>query len=113
MEEARTVLARLERIETLDRAHVEPSVLLDELRALVDEAEAWARRERDPRALAAAHVLAERERASPALASGRSPASSRSTTSTANLPDAGYCGCALRGPGSPLSSVLQPHPIRR
>jgi len=66
MEEARTVLARLERIETLDRAHAEPSVLLDELRALVDEAEAWARRERDPRALAAAHVLAERERASPA-----------------------------------------------
>ena len=59
MEEARSVLARLERIETLDRAHADPAVLLDELRELVHEVEAWARRERDPDALAAAQRLAE------------------------------------------------------
>ena len=54
------MLERLARIESLDRARAEPEVLLDELRELVREAEAWARRERDPRALAAAHALAER-----------------------------------------------------
>jgi hypothetical protein len=59
MEEARAVLARLERIETLDRAKAEPSVLLDELRELVREVEIWAKRERDPRAEAAAQLLAE------------------------------------------------------
>jgi hypothetical protein len=59
MEEARVVLARLERIETLDRAQAEPSVLLDELRELVREVEIWAKRERDPRAEAAAQLLAE------------------------------------------------------
>jgi hypothetical protein len=45
MEEARAVLRRLDRIERLDRARVPADVLLGELRALVDEAEAWARRE--------------------------------------------------------------------
>jgi len=60
MEEARAVLERLERIESLDRARAEPELLLDELRALVREAEAWARRERDPGAFAAAEALAER-----------------------------------------------------
>ena len=45
MEEARAVLRRLDRIEQLDRAGVPANVLLAELRALVDEAEAWARRE--------------------------------------------------------------------
>ena len=59
MEEARAVLARLERIETLDRANAEPGVLLDELRKLVREVEIWAKRERDPRAEAAAQLLAE------------------------------------------------------
>ena len=59
MEEARAVLARLERIETLDRARAEPGVLLDELRELVREVEIWAKRERDPRADAAAQLLAE------------------------------------------------------
>jgi hypothetical protein len=59
MEEARAVLARLERIESLDRAHAEPVVLLDELRELVREVEIWAKRERDPRAEAAAQLLAE------------------------------------------------------
>jgi hypothetical protein len=60
VEEARAVLARLERIETLDRSHAEPGVLLDELRELVREVEIWAKRERDPRAEAAAQLLAER-----------------------------------------------------
>ena len=59
MEEARAVLARLERIEALDRARAEPGVVLDELRELVREVEIWARRERDPRAEAAAQLLAE------------------------------------------------------
>jgi hypothetical protein len=60
MEEARAVLDRLERIESLDRVRAEPELLLDELRALVREAEAWARRERDPGAVAAAEALADR-----------------------------------------------------
>jgi len=59
MEEARSVLARLERIEELDRAQAESGVLLGELRELVREVEIWARRERDPRAEAAARLLAE------------------------------------------------------
>ncbi len=59
MEEARAVLSRLERIEALDRAHAEPAVLLGELRELVQEVEIWAKRERDPRAEAAAQRLAE------------------------------------------------------
>ena len=59
MEEARAVLSRLERIEALDRANAEPGVVLGELRELVREVEAWARRERDPEAEAAAALLAE------------------------------------------------------
>jgi hypothetical protein len=59
MEEARAVLTRLERIEALDRAHAEPGVVLDELRELVREVEIWAKRERDPRAEAAAQLLTE------------------------------------------------------
>ena len=54
MEEAHALLARLERIEALDRASAPPELLLPELQALVHEAEAWARRERDPDAEAAA-----------------------------------------------------------
>jgi hypothetical protein len=46
MEEARRVLARLERIEALDREHALPGDLLAELRALLTEAEAWTRAER-------------------------------------------------------------------
>jgi hypothetical protein len=45
MEEARAVLERLERIEALDRAGAEPPELLVELRALLEEAEAWSRTE--------------------------------------------------------------------
>jgi hypothetical protein len=43
MEEASRVLRRLERIESLDRESVPAERLLGELRALVSEAEAWAR----------------------------------------------------------------------
>jgi hypothetical protein len=46
MEEARRVLARLERIELLDRERAHPGDLLAELRALLVEAEAWVRAER-------------------------------------------------------------------
>jgi hypothetical protein len=46
MDEARTVLARLARIEELERQDAPAEALLDELRALVHEAEAWARAER-------------------------------------------------------------------
>jgi hypothetical protein len=46
VEEARRVLQRLERIEALDRDHALPGELLAELRALLAEAEAWARAER-------------------------------------------------------------------
>ena len=50
MDEARAVLARLDRIETLEREGAPPGVLLDELRGLVHEAEVWARREGGERA---------------------------------------------------------------
>jgi hypothetical protein len=43
MEEARRVLERLERIEALDRAGARPAELLDELRGLLQDAEAWVR----------------------------------------------------------------------
>lgn len=59
MDEARAVLARLERIEALERAHASPHELLDELRELVREAEEWARVEGDARARVAAQLLAE------------------------------------------------------
>jgi hypothetical protein len=59
MDEARAVLARLDRIEALEREGAPPAALLAELQALVREAEEWARRERDPHALEAARLLAE------------------------------------------------------
>jgi hypothetical protein len=46
VEEARRVLARLERIEALDRESARPADVLAELRALLVEAEAWTRAER-------------------------------------------------------------------
>ena len=58
MEEARAVLARLERIEALERDGAGAPLLLAELRELMREAGAWAERERDPRALKAAAALA-------------------------------------------------------
>lgn len=45
MEEARAVLARLDRIDALDRSGTPASVLLHEVRALLAEAEAWVRAE--------------------------------------------------------------------
>lgn len=45
MDEARAVLARLERIEALDRTDATPDTVLAELRALLHEAEAWVRAE--------------------------------------------------------------------
>jgi hypothetical protein len=62
MDEATRVLERLERIEALDRGCVGPAVLLGELRALVGEAEAWARLEGDARAKGAARAAAEKLR---------------------------------------------------
>jgi hypothetical protein len=53
MDEARAVLARLDRIETLEREGAPPGALLEELRGLVQEAEAWARAEGGERAKAA------------------------------------------------------------
>jgi hypothetical protein len=43
VEEARAVLERLERIGSLDRTGGERLELIRELRALLDEAEAWSR----------------------------------------------------------------------
>ncbi len=57
MEEARAVLARLERIEALDRNGADAPSLIAELRELVREAAEWADAERDPRARAAAEAL--------------------------------------------------------
>jgi hypothetical protein len=50
MDEARAVLARLDRIEALEREGAPPGALLEELRGLVLAAEAWARLEGDERA---------------------------------------------------------------
>ncbi|MFZ0342723.1 MAG: hypothetical protein WAL31_10355 [Gaiellaceae bacterium] len=58
MDEARAVLARLERIEALEREGAGAPSLVAELRELVREAAEWAERERDPRALRAAAALA-------------------------------------------------------
>jgi hypothetical protein len=54
VEQARTVLKRLERIEALRRDQAPAGLLLDEVRALLSEAEAWAEADRvDARASAA------------------------------------------------------------
>ena len=45
MEEARSVLERLDRIETMRRANAGPAELLGELRALLQDAESWSRAE--------------------------------------------------------------------
>jgi hypothetical protein len=50
MDEARTVIDRLDRIERLEREGAPAGALLDELRGLVRDAEAWARLEGDARA---------------------------------------------------------------
>ena len=48
MDEARAVLDRLDRIESLDREAAPAGELLDELRDLLREAETWLRAEPDP-----------------------------------------------------------------
>ena len=58
MDETDAVLRRLRRIELL-RGAAQPAAVLDELRLLVPEAEAWARAEGDARAQAAAQKLRE------------------------------------------------------
>jgi hypothetical protein len=50
MDESTHVLRRLELIETLEQGRASRPRLLSELRALVREAEAWARAEGDSRA---------------------------------------------------------------
>ena len=45
MDESEAILARLERIEALDGSGASPAELVEELRALLAEAEAWSRRE--------------------------------------------------------------------
>jgi hypothetical protein len=50
MDTTAAVLSRLERIDALAQRDASPRELLPELRALVVEAEAWARREGDERA---------------------------------------------------------------
>jgi hypothetical protein len=45
MDEARAVLVRLERIEALERSGSSAGDLLDEVKALLVEAEAWVRAE--------------------------------------------------------------------
>jgi hypothetical protein len=67
MDEARAVLSRLERIETLQRSGAGPERLLVELRALAHEAAAWARVERDPKAAAAAAACVEALRTADAI----------------------------------------------
>jgi hypothetical protein len=46
VDEARALIARLDRIEALDRDRAPAAVLLAEVRALLAEAEAWVRAER-------------------------------------------------------------------
>jgi hypothetical protein len=58
VDEARAVLARLERIEALERRGAPAGELLAELAELAREAAMWAEREGDPRARAAAAALA-------------------------------------------------------
>jgi hypothetical protein len=53
MDEARAVIDRLDRIEALERQGAPPGALIEELRGLVRDAEAWARLEGDARAAAA------------------------------------------------------------
>ena len=43
MDEARRVIERLERIEALDASTASPAQLLDEVRGLLRDAEAWVR----------------------------------------------------------------------
>jgi hypothetical protein len=69
MEEADKVVARLRRIDALERERAHPALLLAELRELVREAEAWTRAERGGTERAEAAL----ERCREALDRGRAP----------------------------------------
>jgi hypothetical protein len=70
MDEARSVLRRLDRIQHLDREGAPPALLLTELRALVIEAEIWVRIEAGPTDVAEGAIERLREAvADPNLAS--------------------------------------------
>jgi hypothetical protein len=73
MEQSRIVLERLERIEALERAGAPAAALLAEVRALLPEAEAWARREGPD----GAPALAALDRCRVALDEGRVPVHAR------------------------------------
>ena len=64
-----SVLRRLDRVERLDRAGAPPAVLLEEVRLLLADAEAWARRAGEEGQAALEAV----GRARSALAEGREP----------------------------------------
>jgi len=64
------VLARLERIETLEREGACVPLLLGELRELVREAAEWAEQEGDRRAQEAAAALVAADRAPVTVGSG-------------------------------------------
>jgi hypothetical protein len=100
MDEARAVLARLERIEALEREGAGAPSLLAELRELVREAGVWAARERDPRARAAVTALAGAERAA-----GENPG--RALHRSHEQP----VRCAVAA--APQTSDSTSHPIRR
>jgi hypothetical protein len=65
VEEARAVLRRLRRIDALEREGANPTVVLAEVRALLDEAEAWIAAEGEP-----ADALGALERCRVALVRG-------------------------------------------
>jgi hypothetical protein len=69
MEQEQIVLCRLDRIDALERAGAPASVVLDEVRALLLEAEAWARREGPD----GERALAATDRCRAALDQGRVP----------------------------------------
>ena len=69
VEQARAVLERLERIEALKRDEAPAGVLLDEVRALLAEAEAWAEADR-----ADGHASAALEACREAFAAGEQAA---------------------------------------
>jgi hypothetical protein len=105
MDEARRVLERLERIETLRARRARPPELISELRALVDEGKAWLERERAARD---EHGL--RPQGAGGLGDGRAPASrgasavpaaSRIHDAPAGSPAPGPDGALVRGTSSP------------
>lgn len=73
MDEARSVLRRLDRIEHLDRESAPRALLLAELRALVTDAEAWVRVEAGPTDVAEGAIERLREAVSDPAPAGLEP----------------------------------------